>query len=205
MKIITILPIIAAILCVSTNMAFAQTEPYLTGYNGGFNNETNPCGKYFKNATDVGPNRNLWTLDNDYCGAGFKDGRLAFAVTTQEYKDGYILGKNDSIAGVKDTSACDNTFSNSLNACVIGYQNGYSDYSHLKQPDAIIKILKQNPIYKVGFAGGYADKIEEDVCYQYANNSQSICQRGYENGFNPNLKSAQTEQYKQGFALGDAP
>ncbi len=104
-------------------MAFAQTEPYLTGYNGGFNNETSSCGKYFKNATDVGPNGNVWTLDNDYCGAGFNDGRLVFAVTTQECKDGYILGKNDLITGVKDTSACDNTFSNPLNACVIRMLN----------------------------------------------------------------------------------
>ncbi|MFZ0512700.1 MAG: hypothetical protein WAM14_13925 [Candidatus Nitrosopolaris sp.] len=56
----------------------------------------------------------------------------------------------------------------------------------------------------MGFAGGYAGKNEEDVCYQYANNSQSICQRGYENGFKSNQKWAQTEPYKQGVALGEA-
>ena len=27
----------------------------------------------------------------------------------QEYKDAYILGKNDSITGVEDMSVCDNT------------------------------------------------------------------------------------------------
>jgi hypothetical protein len=51
---------------------------------------------------------------------------------------------------------------------------------------------------------GYAGKIEDDVCYQYANNSQSVCQRGYENGFKSNQKWAQTEPYKQGFALSEA-
>ncbi len=50
---------------------------------------------------------------------------------------------------------------------------------------------------------GYAGKIEDDVCYQYANNSQSVCQRGYENGFKSNQKWAQTEPYKQGFALSE--
>ncbi|MGC1928283.1 MAG: hypothetical protein WA667_04865 [Candidatus Nitrosopolaris sp.] len=57
----------------------------------GFNSETNLCDKYLKNATDVEPNGNVWTPDNEHCGKGHDDGLLAFAVTSQEYKDGYIL------------------------------------------------------------------------------------------------------------------
>ncbi|MFZ0514556.1 MAG: hypothetical protein WAM14_23330 [Candidatus Nitrosopolaris sp.] len=68
--------------------AFAQTQPYLTGYQAALNNNTESC-DIFKNNT--GPV--TATLAEDHCQAGYDDGQLKLMQSTHEY---YQADKNDS-------------------------------------------------------------------------------------------------------------
>ena len=66
--------------------------------------------------------------------------------------------------------------------------------------------IKSSPAYKVGFASGYAGKDEFDVttCVQFQDQSQYICQKGYDAGFLSNPTHTQSLYFKHGFSGGNA-
>jgi hypothetical protein len=67
--------------------------------------------------------------------------------------------------------------------------------------------MKSGPAYKVGFASGYAGRDEFDVttCAQFQNQSQYVCQKGYDVGFLSNPAHTQSIYFKHGFSGGKAP
>jgi hypothetical protein len=71
----------------------------------------------------------------------------------------------------------------------------------------IVNIKQSGPAYKVGFASGYAGRDEFDVttCAQFQNQSQYVCQKGYDVGFLSNPAHTQSIYFKHGFSGGKAP
>ena len=83
------------------------------------------------------------------------------------------------------------------------------DIANIKQSGVVVATdtMKSSPAYKVGFAAGYAGKDEFDVttCAQFQNQSQYVCQKGYDVGFLSNPAHTQSIYFKHGFSGGKAP
>jgi hypothetical protein len=83
------------------------------------------------------------------------------------------------------------------------------DIVNIKQSGTTVvtDTMKSSPAYKVGFASGYAGKDEFDVttCAQFQNQSQYVCQKGYDVGFLSNPAHTQSIYFKHGFSGGKAP
>ena len=83
------------------------------------------------------------------------------------------------------------------------------DIANIKQSGVVVATdtMKSSPAYKVGFASGYAGKDEFDVttCAQSQNQSQYVCQKGYDDGFLSNPAHTQSIYFKHGFSGGKAP
>ncbi|MGC1930078.1 MAG: hypothetical protein WA667_13970 [Candidatus Nitrosopolaris sp.] len=213
MKILSIIPIIIAIFCVSTNTSFGRTPEYIIGYNAGLNNQTtSSCEKHVFGKT-TSTNYNTTNTKEVHCETGVDDGELTLAKTTPPYKIGYQLGKNDSIMAVNDAyNACKNFNSININTnkermCEQGYDKAYNDYLRVNQPNSslIIAKYKQEPAYRAGFAAGAVNGNLTAACNAYSNKSSTICNNAYQNGFDSNEKKwAQTKMFKQGYAFGVA-
>ena len=82
------------------------------------------------------------------------------------------------------------------------------DIANSKQSGVVVATdtMKSSPAYKVGFASGYAGRDEFDVttCAQFQNQSQYVCQKGYDVGFLSNLAHTQSIYFKHGFSGGKA-
>jgi hypothetical protein len=67
--------------------------------------------------------------------------------------------------------------------------------------------MKSSPAYKIGFGIGYGGRDEFDVntCAQFQNQSQYVCQKGYDVGFLSNQAHTQSIYFKHGFSGGKAP
>jgi hypothetical protein len=87
-----------------------------------------------------------------HCETGLTDGEHKATSLTQQFKVGYILGKNDSIISVNEaTDACKSFIGIGYNYspewfCETGYDKGYNHYLHVDQPgsSAIVKIYKES-------------------------------------------------------------
>jgi hypothetical protein len=83
------------------------------------------------------------------------------------------------------------------------------DIANIKQSGVVVATdkMKSSPAYKVGFASGYAGRDEFDVttCAQFQNQSQYVCQKGYDVGFLSNPAHTQSIYFKHGFSGGKAP
>jgi hypothetical protein len=83
------------------------------------------------------------------------------------------------------------------------------DIANIKQSGVVVvtDTMKSSPAYKVGFASGYAGRDEFDVttCAQFQNQSQYVCQKGYDVGFLSNPAHTQSIYFKHGFSGGKAP
>jgi len=83
------------------------------------------------------------------------------------------------------------------------------DIANIKQSGVVVATdtMKSSPAYKVGFASGYAGRDEFDVttCAQFQNQSQYVCQKGYDLGFLSNPAHTQSIYFKHGFSGGKAP
>jgi len=83
------------------------------------------------------------------------------------------------------------------------------DIANIKQSGVVVATdtMKSSPAYKVGFASGYAGRDEFDVttCAQFQNQSQYVCQKGYDVGFLSNSAHTQSIYFKHGFSGGKAP
>jgi len=83
------------------------------------------------------------------------------------------------------------------------------DIANIKQSGVVVATdtMKSSPAYKVGFASGYAGRDEFDVttCAQFQNQSQYVCQKGYDVGFLSNPAHTQSIYFKHGFAGGKTP
>jgi hypothetical protein len=83
------------------------------------------------------------------------------------------------------------------------------DIANIKQSGVVVATdkMKSSPAYKVGFASGYAGRDEFDVttCARFQNQSQYVCQKGYDVGFLSNPAHTQSIYFKHGFSGGKAP
>jgi hypothetical protein len=83
------------------------------------------------------------------------------------------------------------------------------DIANIKQSGVVVATdtMKSSTAYKVGFASGYAGRDEFDVttCAQFQNQSQYVCQKGYDVGFLSNPAHTQSIYFKHGFSGGKAP
>jgi hypothetical protein len=77
------------------------------------------------------------------------------------------------------------------------------DIVNIKQSGTTVATdtMKSSRAYKVGFASGDAGT----TCAQFQNQSQNVCQKGYDVGFLSNPAHTQSIYFKHGFSGGKAP
>lgn len=133
-------------------------------------------------------------IDYFKCSDGFKAGYLKFEQPRKEYQFGYTHGKRDSIVYLNaDDDVCKVFKSYQNSVCIDGYDNGFSHYVNVKQPNSasIMKAYKKSKPYQIGWQEGSINANETaDHCtiYQVDTRNWDICENGYEDGVVPGLK-----------------